>query len=246
MAALPSTSACITRVIGGAACTAVPPMPGVYLVNRAVGLGVTEAATGHALDAIDAFYAGLGLRYAISLSPVTDPPDLAARLRERGFTPGYAWAKFSRGAEPYEPRPSELRVERVATGAAADFAGVVSRGYGMPAEVEPWLAAVVEVPGFACYVAYDGRVPAGAGAFFASAGAAWLGFAATLPEFRGRGAQNALLAARIRDAAALGVTTFVTETGERLPDRPSNSYRNIERSGFELQYVRPNLVSPPH
>lgn len=34
------------------------------------------------------------------------------------------------------------------------------------------------------------------------------------------------------------------ETGELLPDRPSNSYRNILRASFEVAYVRPNHVSP--
>lgn len=37
----------------------------------------------------------------------------------------------------------------------------------------------------------------------------------------------------------------VTETGERLPDKPSNSYRNILRAGFEETYLRQNCISPP-
>ena len=37
---------------------------------------------------------------------------------------------------------------------------------------------------------------------------------------------------------------LVTETGERVVGRPSNSYRNILRAGFRPAYVRPNLVSP--
>ena len=35
-----------------------------------------------------------------------------------------------------------------------------------------------------------------------------------------------------------------TETGERLPDKPSNSYRNILRAGFTEAYVRQNYLSP--
>ncbi len=31
---------------------------------------------------------------------------------------------------------------------------------------------------------------------------------------------------------------------ELVPDRPSNSYRNILHAGFEVAYVRPNHVSP--
>ena len=35
---------------------------------------------------------------------------------------------------------------------------------------------------------------------------AWLGLGATLPAFEGRGAQSALIARRVRDAARLGAT----------------------------------------
>jgi hypothetical protein len=65
---------------------------------------------------------------------------------------------------------------------------------------------------------------------------------ATRSEFRRRGAQNAILAARIRRAAELGCTMVVTETGELVEDRPSSSYRNILRAGFEPQYLRANYV----
>ena len=35
----------------------------------------------------------------------------------------------------------------------------------------------------------------------------------------------------------------VTETGAQVEGRPSSSYRNIERAGFELAYVRANYLS---
>jgi hypothetical protein len=44
--------------------------------------------------------------------------------------------------------------------------------------------------------------------------------------------------------AARGARTAVTETGERLPDKPSNSYRNILRAGFHERYLRHNYLSP--
>jgi hypothetical protein len=36
----------------------------------------------------------------------------------------------------------------------------------------------------------------------------------------------------------------VTETGERVPDKPSDSYRNILRAGFHERYLRQNYLSP--
>ena len=75
-------------------------------------------------------------------------------------------------------------------------------------------------------------------------GGGYLGYAGTAPEHRGKGAQSALLAARIRRARELGCDAVFTETGEQLPDRPSASYRNILRAGFEELYVVPNWLSP--
>ena len=60
-----------------------------------------------------------------------------------------------------------------------------------------------------------------------------LGFAATLPEHRGKSGQNALLAARRRHAREAGCDVVVTETGELRDDRPSSSYRNILRAGSQ-------------
>ena len=62
--------------------------------------------------------------------------------------------------------------------------------------------------------------PAGAGALYVHEGVGWLGFGATLPEFRGRGAQSAILAARIEDARRQGCREVTTETGELEDDRP--------------------------
>jgi GNAT superfamily N-acetyltransferase len=106
------------------------------------------------------------------------------------------------------------------------------------------VGAAVTGAGFDCYLAWDGDEPAGAAALFASGDTGWFGLAGTRPEFRGRGAQSALLAVRIARAAELGCRLLVTETGEQVEERPSNSYRNILRSGFEIAYVRPNYRAP--
>ena len=61
-------------------------------------------------------------------------------------------------------------------------------------------------------------------------------------DHRGKGAQGAMLAARISHAAKLGCESLVTETGEQRDDRPSNSYRNILRLGFEEVAVTANWL----
>jgi hypothetical protein len=53
-----------------------------------------------------------------------------------------------------------------------------------------------------------------------------------------------LLAARIDAARAAGAISLATETGERVPGEPDQSYRNIVRAGFREAYLRANWRSP--
>ena len=61
--------------------------------------------------------------------------------------------------------------------------------------------------GWDCWLALDGDEPAAAAGLFVAEGVGYLGFAATLPEHRGKGGQNALLAARIDQRARQAVTS---------------------------------------
>ena len=73
---------------------------------------------------------------------------------------------------------------------------------------------------------------------------AWIGVASTRPGYRRRGAQTALLAARIDAARDAGAVLLATETGERVPGEPDQSHRNIVRAGFREAYLRANWRSP--
>jgi GNAT superfamily N-acetyltransferase len=227
--------------IAGAVCGTVEGLTDVLMVNRALGLGFERRATHDDLDEIDAFFREAGTRYQISVSTAAE--GLAGLLEERRFEPGYAWAIFRRGIEPYEAG-SQLRVEEIGTEDADDFGAVVVEAYGMPPEVIGAVSAAVGRPSWHCFVTYDGEEPAGAAAMFVHEQAAWFGFAGTRPEHRRKGSQGALFAARIDKARELGIDVLATETGALDPDRPSNSYRNITRVGFEERYVRPNYASP--
>ena len=81
------------------------------------------------------------------------------------------------------------------------------------------------------------------GALFVKGDVGWLGIASTLPAYRPRGAQGALMARRIRDGADLGCRWLVTETGEDTPHHPNPSYHNMLRTGFSLAYRRPNYIA---
>jgi GNAT superfamily N-acetyltransferase len=213
------------------------------LFNRVVGLGLAEPATEEALDEIGAFFGDDGVSYGITVTPDAEPQQLTAWLGARGFSRGYAWAKFQRGVETPPSPQTDLSVGRVAADRGDVFADVFQRAYGTPELLRPRLEQIPGEPRWHCFVAFAGDAPAATGAVFITGDVGWLGMAGTLPEFRRRGAQSALLAARIDAAREAGCTVVVTETGEAVEGRPSNSYRNIVRAGFEPVYVRENYLS---
>jgi GNAT superfamily N-acetyltransferase len=230
------------RPIGaGVVCTVIADVDSLML-NRTSGLGIDEPATEAAVERIVEAFGET--RFAVALAPSARPAETAAWLRAAGFEAGYAWMKFRRGADPPADVATDLRVAQAGPEDGRAFAQPVVEGFGMPAWGSDWLAAIPGRRGWGCYVAWDGHEPAAAGAVFLQPPLAWFGLAATRPEFRRRGGQGAIMVARIRAAIAAGCSTLVTETGERVDGRPSNSYRNILRYGFGEAYVRPNYVSP--
>jgi hypothetical protein len=229
--------------IGGALCISIASAPRSAMFNRVLGLGLERETTEEEVDELVRFFGGQGVEFAIALHPDAQPRELPRRLAARGLVEGYAWAKFSRGMVAPADVETELRVERVDSDRGAEFASVVTRGYGSPAFMEPWIAQLPRLGGWHCFVAYAGDEPAATGAVFTTGEVGWFGFAATVPEHRRKGAQNAILAARVRAAAAAGCKVLVTETGALREGRSSNSYRNIVRTGFEPIYVRANYLS---
>jgi ribosomal protein S18 acetylase RimI-like enzyme len=95
------------------------------------------------------------------------------------------------------------------------------------------------------YVAYAGDEPAGAGSMIVNGEFCHLFNAATLPEFRRRGAQSAIMARRIEEGIKQGCRWFMTETDEDTPENSNPSYRNMLRTGFQLAYLRPNYAYGP-
>jgi GNAT superfamily N-acetyltransferase len=226
---------------GGATCALIRGLSQISELNRVMGLGIDEPVTEATLNAIDEVFAGSP--HIISLSPEARPDGIEVRLARRGYAPGYAWMKFCRTPDDELSAPTDLRIEAVGEERGDDFARVVATGFGMPTVMRSLLVPLAGRPRWTCFVAYAGETPVGGGALFVEGEDAWVGLGATVPEARGRGAQSAILAARIRAAAAAGCRTVTTETGVRVPDRPARSYRNLLRAGFEEVYERPNWRS---
>jgi GNAT superfamily N-acetyltransferase len=222
---------------GGAVAFRLDEAPLSPMLNRIVALGVEEPATEAAVDS--ALEALEGTTHYVAISPEATPPELPAWLEARGLEPGWGWMQFRCDVREALRPETDLELVEVDGDTALAFAHVVRVAYALPVEVEPFIAQIVETP-WQAWLAFAGDEPAAAGALFAEAGGAYLGFAATLPEHRGKGAQSALLATRIRRARDLACRWASTETGEQRAGQPSSSYRNIVRAGFEEQFVVTN------
>ena len=232
------------RQVGTATCMTSRGVEPAAIFRRAVGLGVERAASEAQLDSVLAYMNGLGLRYSVPVAPPYRPAALASWLERRGFTRGYAWMKFSRPCDASLEAPTGLEIRVVGPELGSEFGQVVAAGFGLPSTIAPWVGMLPGRADWVCVMAFAKSTPVAAGAAYVSGEYAWFGFGATLPSHRRLGAQNALLARRLAEASARGARTAVTETGERMPDKPSNSYRNILRAGFEERYLRQNWMSP--
>jgi hypothetical protein len=169
-------------------------------------------------------------------------PDEAA-LARRGLAPVGSWTKFARAAGAAPAASTDLTIRRVGPDQASDFGAMVQAGFGAPPPFALWAAQLAGRARWTTYVAYDRETPVAAAAMYFERDMAWLGLGCCLPSHRGRGAQSAMLAARIADAGVMGAGAVVTETGTPPPGEEAQhpSFRNILRAGFEPAYRRINF-----
>lgn len=227
--------------IGGAVALGMKsvPYPGF---NRAVGLGVDRPATEAELEAILAWATEHAPpKFCVHRSPRALPSEIPSWLEARGLVVRTRWAKMLRDVEAPPEERTDLDLVEIRPEGSAAFGAAAAEGFGLP-DWSDWIATMVGRTGWRHYLALDGERPVATGALFVQGDVGWLGFASTLPSHRGRGAQSALLARRIRDAAGLGCRHVATETGEDLPERPNPSFRNMIRAGFEVAYLRDNYI----
>jgi GNAT superfamily N-acetyltransferase len=214
------------------------------LFNRVLGLGHEHPVTEEHLDEIISLYRAAGVpRFYIQASPAAEPDELITWLRARGFNPAEPWAKLKRGAPSVPDVETNARIDEIEPEDAAgaeSFGNVVRAAFEYPASTAAWFTALVGQSGWRHYLAREAGEVVGAAALFIHGDWASLEIGVVLPEARNRGIHSALIARRIRDAAAAGCRLLTMETSAESERNRAQSFRNARRLGFELAYFRPN------
>jgi GNAT superfamily N-acetyltransferase len=241
--------ACAERLLAGHGdgAGAVAPVGGGYAiycganspVTQAVGIGLNGAVSKEEFDRLEEFYFGRKEPVRVETCPMADGT-LLEHYRERG----YHVSEFSNVmVRPVEKSaaaaalPAGIEIQKAADGEIDLWTLTVSQGFAEHFPVTQELLSIMRM--FAdgknteCYFArVDGKIAGGATLALRGRIAGLFG-ASTLPQFRNRGVQTALLHARMQRAAERGCELAMSIA---LPG--SASQRNITRRGFRTLYTR--------
>jgi hypothetical protein len=211
------------------------------LQNRVLGLGLHEPLTDSVLESAIAHYPE-GKGFAINLCPFAEVTGTSVQLLRREFASFFHHLKWVRDNTPAAPVSTMLEVLEIGRPRAHEWAALYAEIHDLSPAYATWSASAVGREGWTHHLALDQGRPVAAAAMYVHDDLAWLGKMGTLEPYRKRGAQGALLTARVNSALASGVRAFAMETAPDWPDLPGGSLRNAARAGFRPAYARPSWV----
>ena len=225
-------------------------------MNKGIGLAITEPLAEGPLAAVEEDWRDRREPLRVELSALARP-EAATTLTVRGYRLiGFEnqlgcelrnWNEAGSGLRT--PGSGEIIVERLADCDEKLWRDVTVDGFAhpdaspraheiFPREVlDEVFATLGRTSGFRRYVARVDDQVAGAASMRIDGDIAQLAGAATLPAFRRRGVQTALLRHRLQDARDAGCALAVVTT-----QPGSTSQANAQRRGFALLYTRAILV----
>jgi GNAT superfamily N-acetyltransferase len=238
----PEFPVAVEEIAGGIAVFAGVDSP----VTQAIGVGLQGEVTDAELDGLGKFFHSRKAPAAIELCPLVD-----ISLYEKFAARNYRLLEVSnvlllddlQAACILDKLPPGVTVRVATLEESKLWTLTVAQGF---AEHFPVTQAMLDLmEGFyyrstaCCYLAFADGTLAGGAAVSADHAVCGLFGASTLPAFRRRGVQSALLAARLAWACEKGCDLAVS-----IAQPGSISHRNLERSGFRVAYTRTKLVLP--
>jgi GNAT superfamily N-acetyltransferase len=231
----------------GDAMVLASPHSESLMFNRTIGLGERKPATDETIDRIVERYRQLGARqFIVHAGAYALPMRLGRKLQQFGLQPyRRSWVKLIRPAVPVPKPDTDMTVRKAHLADASTVASIVGPAFDLTQGEAEIIAHLIGRPRWRVFLAELDGEAAGVGGMFIDGNMAHLAFAATRPQLRGRGAQRAVLHARIAAAIAAGCDFIATETGFPLTaDEPSPSYHNMLWANFRPLSIRDNYAPP--
>jgi GNAT superfamily N-acetyltransferase len=205
-AADPSSGATWTEVDGTLAMFDGAGSP----ITQTFGLGMNAPLTERTLEEIESFFERRGAETMHETCPLADGA-LLHMLPSRGYRPieqSTVLFQSLAGSHVDAMTDPSLRVRITGVDESLLWATTASRGWGDTPEAAAFVLEFGKITsrakGMTCFVAEWNGEPAAAAALSMHGGVAILAGASTIPEFRCRGLQSALLHARLAHAAENG------------------------------------------
>lgn len=214
-------------------------------VTQVFGLALNGPATEADMEQMEEFYRSKDSAVNIETCPLADS-SLLKLLNERDYRPieySNVFARELSGDESLAPHDADgdVRVRRPAIDEVESYSLLVAKCFFEVSEITPEFLDIMASPfhaaGACFFIAEVDGVSAGGGMMSIHEGVASLGGAGTLPEFRNRGVQKALILARLALAAQSGCDLAMVATAPG-----TISQRNVERQGFRVVYTRTKFL----
>ncbi len=231
----------------GAASLSVPPGYALFLgihspLTQVLGLGMNGEVEPHHLAEIEEFFRSRGADVSVELCPLAHRSILPV-LGDRGYVvKGFSNMLVRRLAHP---GPSivdaSVTVTLAASSEAFMWAQTILEGFmgtNPPSDENiTVLTSLFQQPEAVCLMARVDGIPAGGGALSLHDGVAAMYGASTIPAFRRRGVQGAVIQSLVAQGIERGCDLAYT-----LTEPGSVSQRNLERQHFRVAYTRATLV----
>lgn len=229
-ATAPAGTGLRTLSVGTATALALPTDSPLF--NRAVGFG--EPVSAGLVERFVRMFRETGATgAALKFPPAVLPAGWTELCGKLGLVPGPGTVKLSRSTAGRPTARTALRVAPVAAHERARALEITLTAFDeRPPYLSGLLGAMMVHQRTRQFAAWDGDEMVAVGLVFTHGDAGVLKAGVTLPSHRGRGAQSALIAARIEAAREAGCRWVVSETSRPAAGAHHTSLSNMRRAGF--------------
>ena len=207
--------------------------------NHVSGYGTFADASQRAIDLILRHYASVGRSAAVEVLMPAVSRSARALLERNGFRDDGVIFQCHIRTMTRSPRAHEIAgftVARVPKGDARRYSKLATEGFGGPGAIalvfeRGWIRQIQRSRRVAAFMGRVNDTPAATGVLYRGRDLAGLYSGSVLKRYRGRGIQNAMIAARVAHGWQLGLRTFYSWS-----DPDSSSARNLRDEGFRTRF----------